>query len=76
MEHWDCLTGENHQELWRALKRDHIRPVQQQQRLGSPMSLAQLAGLHLGKPLLQCLAEEILQVSAVALSCLPEPCLT
>ena len=70
LEHWDCLTGEN-QELWRALTRDHIRLVQQRQRLPTPMRFAQLAGFQLGKPLLQCLAEDAVQVSEQ-----PSPCLT
>ena len=75
VEHWDCLTGTN-QELWRALKRNHIRAVQQRQRNRYPTRFASLAGRHLGIRLLQCLAEETVQVSAVALSCLAEACLT
>ena len=67
LEHWDCLTGEN-QKLWRAIKQEHIRTVQQRQRLQHPMGFAQLAGLQLGKLLLQCLAEETMRVSALALS--------
>ena len=75
LEHWDCLTGTN-QKLWRALKQDHIRRVHQRQKRRRRSDLARLAGAQLGKLLLKCLVKIEMQVSAPALSCSREPCLT
>ena len=75
MEHWECLTGSNH-EGWRALKREHIRQVQQRERFQVPISFMLLAWDELGSLLIPRLADIELQVSAAALYCLPESGLT